>query len=314
MTLQADTQAFIDLVEAATADAPPRSEQSPEYARNGYQALAHILGEGPEPVGGIENSNLPGPAGDIPIRIYRPGGEAPHPALIFFHGGGFVTGDLQTHDKECRLLCEKAKCLVLAVDYRLAPEAPFPAAVEDAWAVVQWVAGHGADIGVDTTRLAVGGDSAGGNLAAVTALMARDAGILLKLQMLVYPATDASKHYDSFDENKDGPLLTVEVIDWFWSHYLGPQPEEEIRNDWRFSPAQAPSHLDVAPTYLATCSADPLRDEGNAYAEILMSAGVPVNHSMYEGEPHVLFQMFNVCNGAKTLIEECAAALIVAFG
>ena len=188
-----------------------------------------------------------------------------------------------------------------------------PAAVEDAWAAVQWVSQHGAQIGIDTKRVAVGGDSAGGNLAAVTALMARDADIDLKLQMLVYPATDASQHHDSFDENKDGPLLTIEVIEWFWSHYLGPEPSEEILGDWRFSPARASNHGGVAPAYLATCSADPLRDEGNAYAQLLKSAKVPVSHSMFEGEPHVLFQLFNVCEGAKTLIAECAAALAAAF-
>ena len=301
------------MVEAANADAPPRSEQSPEDARNGYQALAHILGPGPEPGGGIEDFQIPGPTGQTPVRIYRPQGEGPHPTLTFFHGGGFVVGDLETHDKECRLLCEKANCLVLAVDYRLAPEAPFPAAVEDAWSAVQWVVAHGAEIGIDTTRVAVGGDSAGGNLAAVMALMARDAGIDLRLQMLVYPATDASKQYDSFVENKDGPLLTVEVIDWFWSHYVGHRTADETRGDWRFSPALAASHTGVASAYVATCSADPLRDEGNAYAELLAAANVPVHHSTFEGEPHVLFQMFNVCDGAKTLIEECAAALTAAF-
>ncbi|MDG2024449.1 MAG: alpha/beta hydrolase [Actinomycetota bacterium] len=313
MTLNPDTQAFIDMLESANADAPPTSEQSPEYARDGYQALAHVLGPGPELGGGVEDSHIPGPAGDIPIRVYRPTTGGPHPALVFFHGGGFVIGDLETHDKECRLLCEKAGCLVLAVDYRLAPEDRFPAAVEDAWAAVQWVNQHGAQIGIDTKRVAVGGDSAGGNLAAVTALMARDADIDLKLQMLVYPATDASRHHDSFDENRDGPLLTIEIIDWFWSHYLGPEPSEEILSDWRFSPAQAFNHTGVAPAYLATCSADPLRDEGNEYAQLLRSAKVPVTHSMFEGEPHVLFQLFNVCEGAKTLIEECAAALATAF-
>ena len=313
MTLNPDTQAFIDMLESANADAPPTSEQSPEYARDGYQALAHVLGPGPELGGGVEDSHIPGPAGDIPIRVYRPTTGGPHPALVFFHGGGFVIGDLETHDKECRLLCEKAGCLVLAVDYRLAPEDRFPAAVEDAWAAVQWVNQHGAQIGIDTKRVAVGGDSAGGNLAAVTALMARDADIDLKLQMLVYPATDASRHHDSFDENRDGPLLTIEIIDWFWSHYLGPEPSEEILSDWRFSPAQAFNHMGVAPAYLATCSADPLRDEGNEYAQLLRSAKVPVTHSMFEGEPHVLFQLFNVCEGAKTLIEECAAALATAF-
>lgn len=301
------------MLESANADAPPTSEQSPEYARDGYQALAHVLGPGPELGGGVEDSHIPGPAGDIPIRVYRPTTGGPHPALVFFHGGGFVIGDLETHDKECRLLCEKAGCLVLAVDYRLAPEDRFPAAVEDAWAAVQWVNQHGAQIGIDTKRVAVGGDSAGGNLAAVTALMARDADIDLKLQMLVYPATDASRHHDSFDENRDGPLLTIEIIDWFWSHYLGPEPSEEILSDWRFSPAQAFNHTGVAPAYLATCSADPLRDEGNEYAQLLRSAKVPVTHSMFEGEPHVLFQLFNVCEGAKTLIEECAAALATAF-
>tara|TARA_Y100001970_G_scaffold274065_1_gene373236 strand:- start:839 stop:1450 length:612 start_codon:yes stop_codon:yes gene_type:complete len=202
---------------------------------------------------------------------------------------------------------------VIAVDYRLAPEARFPAAVEDSWAAVQWVKASGSELGLDTTRVAVGGDSAGGNLAAVTALMARDSGLDLKLQMLVYPATDASRHYESFSENEAGPLLTVEVIDWFWSHYVGPELNEAVRNDWRFSPALAANHEGLAPAYVATCSADPLRDEGNAYAERLSLAGVPVKHSLFEGEPHLLFQMFHTCEGAKILIEECAAAVAAAF-
>jgi len=313
MTLQPDTKAFVEMVELARAEGPPVAEQTPEFARDRYQAMAHILGAGPDLPGGVSESEIPGPDGPISIRIYRPLGEGPHPALVFYHGGGFVIGDLETHDKECRLLSSKANCIVVAVDYRLAPESPFPAAVEDAWAALKWVVDQGSTIGIDTHRLAVGGDSAGGNLAAVMALMARDAAIDLKLQMLVYPATDASQHYDSFTENAQGPLLTVEVIEWFWGHYLGAAPSDEVRTDWRFSPAKAASHSNLAPTYLATCSADPLRDEGNAYAALLAEAGVTVKHSLFEGQPHALFQFFNVCEGAKQLIEECAAALIEAF-
>ena len=313
MTLQADTKAFVDMVEAARVEGPAVAEQTPEFARDRYEALAHVLGDGPEVPGGITEIEIPGPAGQIPARLYRPSGQEPHPVLVFFHGGGFVIGGLDTHDKECRLLCTKAKCAVVAVDYRLAPEARFPAAVEDSWAAVQWIKMFGASLNLDTNRIAVGGDSAGGNLAAVTALMARDAGLDLKLQMLVYPATDASRHYESFTENEAGPLLTVEVINWFWSHYVGTEPNEDIRSDWRFSPALATRHDGVAPAYVATCSADPLRDEGNAYASILSLAGVSVKHSLFEGEPHALFQMFHVCEGAKRLIAECAMALVAAF-
>ena len=313
MTLQPDTKAFVDMVELARVDGPAVSEQTPEFARDRYQAMAHILGSGPDLPGGVSDSEIPGPNGPIPIRIYRPLGEGPHPALVFYHGGGFVIGDLETHDKECRLLCAKANCIVVAIDYRLAPESPFPAAVEDAWAALKWVAAEGSTLQIDTHRLAVGGDSAGGNLAAVMALMAKQADINLRLQMLVYPATDASKRYESFTENAEGPLLTVEVIEWFWGHYLGSASSEEVRNDWRFSPAKATSHSNLAPAYVATCSADPLRDEGNAYAELLAASDVPVRHSLFEGQPHVLFQLFNVCEGAKTLIDECAAMLSEAF-
>ena len=314
MTLQPDTKAFVEMVELARAEGPPVSEQTPEFVRDRYQALAHILGKGPELPNGTSEIQIPSPSGPIAARVYRPSQEEMLPALVFYHGGGFVIGDLETHDKECRLLCANAGCIVIAVDYRLAPESPFPAAVEDAWAALQWVASEGEQLGVDTARLAVGGDSAGGNLAAVTALMARDASIDLKLQMLVYPATDASKHHDSFTENVDGPLLTVEVIEWFWSHYLGSASDSEVRNDWRFSPAKADDHSGVAPAYIATCSADPLRDEGNAYALQLSEAGVAVQHSLFEGQPHTLFQMFNVCEGAKDLIGECATALKTALG
>ena len=314
MTLQPDTKAFVEMVELARAEGPPVSEQTPEFVRDRYQAMAHILGKGPELPDEISDIEIPSPNGPISARVYRPSHEELLPALVFYHGGGFVIGDLETHDKECRLLCANAGCIVIAVDYRLAPESPFPAAVEDAWAALEWVAGEGEQLGVDTARLAVGGDSAGGNLAAVVALMARDASIDLKLQMLVYPATDASKHHDSFTENVDGPLLTVEVIEWFWSHYLGSASDSEVRNDWRFSPAKADDHSGLAPAYIATCSADPLRDEGNAYALQLSEAGVPVQHSLFEGQPHTLFQMFHVSEGAKDLIGECAMALKTALG
>jgi len=298
------------LKQAAAANAPPLSEQALELGRQGYIAARAFLSEKPE-VANIQDSVVPGPAGDVPIRIYTPEGQAPYPILVYYHGGGWVIGDLETHDRECRILCREAGCVVVSVDYRLAPEHVFPAAVEDAFAALRWVARNATELGGDPTRLAVGGDSAGGNLAAVMALLARDAGgPALRHQLLVYPAVDAREddRYASREKNAQGPFLLRDTMDYFMSHYLrglGGAP----RADMRLSPLLADSHRGLPPALVVTAEFDPLRDEGEAYARALEAASVPVTLHRYDGVPHLFFQPSPLPEEGKQLIAEASDAL-----
>ena len=251
------------------------------------------------------NRTIPGPAGDIPVRLYLPpGGEKPHSLVVFFHGGGWVIGSLDSHDALCRDLAAGADTAILSVDYRLAPEHPFPAAVEDSWAALRWAHDHASELGADPTRLAVAGDSAGGNLAAVMALMARDHQLALRLQLLTYPATDFSCRRPSIIENGDkGYLLTEAAMDWFEAHYA---PD---RNDWRASPMLAPDHRHLAPAMIQTCEFDPLRDEGNDYAETLRSAGVPVVSRCYQGLIHGSLSFAANVPAARIMLDDACLAI-----
>ncbi|MDW8470228.1 MAG: alpha/beta hydrolase [Burkholderiales bacterium] len=255
-----------------------------------------------------------GPGGPIPVRAYRPQGAddgARLPALVYFHGGGWVIGDLDTHDVVCRTLANGARCAVFSVEYRKAPEAPFPAAVEDAIAATAWVAANAAALGADAARLAVGGDSAGGNLAAVTALAARDAGAPnLVLQLLIYPATDQRMGHASIERNGEGYLLTKAAMRYFRGHYL---PRESDWLDWRASPLLAPRLAGVAPAFVLTAGYDPLLDEGRAYAERLRGEGVAVEYRCYEGMVHGFITMGRVLEAAHAALADCAAALARAF-
>ena len=315
MPLHPQTAAMVTAM--AANPGPATHEQSASDARLGYRALAGSFGPGPDVGGQIVDRTIPGPGGDIPVRVYTPAGAGPHPALLFAHGGGWVIGDLDTHDRECRMLCNDANVVVVAVDYRLAPEHPYPAGHEDCLAALQWLHANAAEVGADAGRLAVGGDSAGGNLAAYLALAARDAGIELRLQMLIYPATDLRGHdpawtgerFGSLEENRDGPFLTLDSIHYFSNFLCGEQKAADIASEWRLSPLLAASHAGVAPAYVATCEFDPIRDEGNAYAEKLAAAGVSVEHRVWSGQPHVLFQLSPVLDDGKALLAECASAL-----
>jgi len=287
-------------------------EQSPAEARAAYRALAQAFGP-PEAVAAVEDRTLPGPAGEIPIRIYRASSEPALPVLVYYHGGGWVIGDLETHDRECRALCNSAGCIVVSVDYRLAPEHPFPAAVEDSWAALTWVAQHAASLGGDPDRLAVGGDSAGGNLAAVVALMARDAGgPALRHQLLIYPGVtgDTSQHA-SYEENAEAPFLPKRTIEYFMGHYFG--PEQTTIDEMRAAPLTASSHADLPPALVVTAEYDPLRDEGRAYADKLEAAGVAVKYSEYPGMPHLFFQLSPILEEGKAALRESAEALRQAF-
>jgi acetyl esterase len=230
---------------------------------------------------------------------------------VFFHGGGWVVGDLDTHDSPCRQLAKKAGCVVVSVAYRLAPEHPFPAAVDDGYAATQWVATHAVQIGIDPQRLAVGGDSAGGNLAAVIAQMARDnAGPPLVWQLLVYPAVDATMSFPSVQENGQGYLLTQDSIQYYYNHYV---PEGTDRQHVRLSPFYAASFTDLPPAHIITAEFDPLRDEGEAYAEKLQATGVRVTCTRYAGMIHAFFSLDGMLDQGKKAIDEAATTLRAAF-
>ncbi|HVO27892.1 MAG TPA: alpha/beta hydrolase [Candidatus Margulisiibacteriota bacterium] len=288
----------------------PLNELSPPDARVAAQALGSLFGP-PAAVATVENRTIPGPAGTLPVRIYTPAGSGPFPALVFFHGGGWVIGDLETVDGTCRALANGAGCVVVSVDYRLAPEHKFPAAPEDTYAATKWVAANAASINADPARIAVGGDSAGGNLTAVTAQMARDrGGPRLVFQLLVYPVIDGACDTISYRDNGDGYLLTKDMMQWFWNHYVG---EAGDRFNPMASPLRAHSLKGLPPALVQTAEFDPLRDEGEVYAARLSEAGVAVQLTRYNGMIHGFFGMASVIDRAKTAIDEAAAALRAAF-
>jgi acetyl esterase len=229
-------------------------------------------------------------AGGVPVRVYRPHGTAVVPTVVFFHGGGFVLGDLDTHDLAVRLLATDLGAVVVSVDYALAPERPFPAGVDDAWSAFAAVADGIADLGGDAGRLAVAGDSAGATLAAVTAVRARDEGIGLAAQLLAYPSVDPGGEYRSRGENAEGYFLTARDMAWFLEQYVGVDPDSAearaLATDPRVAPLRTPDLTRVAPAVIATAEYDPLRDEGVAYAAALVGAGVPVWHRTYPGLIH----------------------------
>ena len=299
------------LEQMAAAGLPALNELSPPEAREAAAGFVELAGPGEE-VANVEDRTIPGPAGPIPVRIYTPAaGAAPRPALVYFHGGGWVIGDLETTDGICRAVANRAECVVVSVDYRLAPEHKFPVPFEDCYAALTWVAEHAAEIGVDGSRLAIGGDSAGGNLSAAAALRARDeGGPALRLQLLVYPVTDHSYDTVSYKENGEGYLLTKDMMVWFWDHYLNNSTEGD--NPWA-SPLRARDLSGLPPARVFTAEFDPLRDEGEAFAARLAAAGVPVTHTRYDGQIHAFWTMLAVMPAASKAADEAAAALREAF-
>ena len=244
------------------------------------------------------------------MRIYRPSTEVGLPVTVFFHGGGWVVGDLESHDHCCRVIAAKADCVVVAIDYRLAPEAKFPAAIDDAWAATEWVATHGDELNVDTSRLAVAGDSAGGNLAAVVANISRDhEHVEIIQQALIYPVTDGTCDRPSMTENAEGYLLSRNAMDWFHEHYT---VTVEDLSDPRYSPIFS-DLAGAPPAVVVTAGFDPLRDQGNAYAAKLVEAGVDVDHMEYAGMFHGFFSMDAGLNVASEAQDQVAAALKDAF-
>ncbi len=266
---------------------------------------------GIEPIKQTRDMTIPGPAGPVPIRIHTPEISSPAPALIYFHGGGWVLGDIESHDGVCRSLANATPCVVISVDYRLAPEAKFPAAVDDAYAATEWVASHAAELGIDPARIAIGGDSAGGNLAAVFCQLARDnKGPRLVHQLLIYPATDMRMSAPSIEENAAGPLLTKASMHWFIGHYLASDAD---KLDPRASPLLASSLRDLPPAFVITAECDPIRDEGEFYARKLSEAGVAAEFKRYPGMPHGFFSFGAVLGGAKEALGDATAHLRNAF-
>jgi acetyl esterase len=310
MPLHPQAQGLLE--QMAAAGGPPLEEMPVEAARQMIAAMAELAGP-PEEVARVEDRAVPGPeAGvEIPVRIYTPAGTGPLPALVYFHGGGWVIGNIESHDAPCRALANAAGCVVVSVDYRLAPEFKYPAAAEDCYVATRWVAENAAALGVDPQRIAVGGDSAGGNLTAVVSLMARDrGGPPLIFQLLVYPVTDYAYETVSYQENADGYLLTRASMVWFWDHYL---PGEDAGAEPYASPIRAKDLTGLPPALVITAEFDPLRDEGEAYAARLQQAGVPVTLHRYDGMIHGFFQMAGVLEPGKAAIEESAQALRAAF-
>jgi acetyl esterase len=253
----------------------------------------------------VGDLNIDGTAGSIPLRLYRPSNGV-LPALIYFHGGGWVLGDLDTHDAVCRQLAAQAGVIVIAVHYRLAPEHPFPAAVEDCYSATSWISANAVSLGVDNTRLAVGGDSAGGGLAAVMTLMARGGGPALKCQLLVYPVTDLRAESESYTKYAEGYSLTRNMMRWYIAQYA---PTEDAVRDWRASPLLAPSVEGVPPALVITAGLDPLRDEGEAYARRLEEAGVAVDYMCLGGMIHGFLTMGGKVDTANRAVSYLASAL-----
>jgi acetyl esterase len=287
----------------ADSGAPPMSQGSPPEARAAFRFMTvdlrdpSVLAE----VGSVTDATVPGRAGPVPARIYRPATDGPHPTVLFFHGGGFVIGDLETHDDHARLICRDVDAVVVSVDYRLAPETPFPGGYEDCLAATLWAVEHAAELGGDPERVAVAGDSAGGNLSAAVTIGARERGVRLAAQLLIYPAVDFvdSDDHPSRTQNAEGFFLTEADMRWFGDHYV---PDPGRRSDPYASVLRHPDLAGLPPAVVGTAEYDPLRDEGEAYAAALEKAGVPVTARRFDGLIHGFYGLPHVSPAAAEAI------------
>lgn len=287
----------------ATVGRTPFAEVSPAELREWYDTRPRRWGVALQ---GVEDRSIPGPQGQIPIRIYAAEGTGKRPVIVYYHGGGWVVGSIETHDNVTRYLAEASGGIVVSVDYRLAPENPFPAAVDDAYAALQWVSGNAESLGGDPSRITVAGDSAGGNLSAAVSLRSRDRnGPKIQCQALIYPVTDISSlDTESYNDFATGFFLTKEGMEWFRSHYL---PKTEDRVDPYASPLLARDHSNLPPAVVITAEFDPLRDEGEAYAEKLREAGVPVKVVRYDGVIHGFVSFLGIVDQAAEALDLIAA-------
>jgi len=292
------------------AGRPPYETLSPAEARQLYLAGRVVTNPEPPALASVQPLTIPGSAGSIPARVYKPlklrETNGLSPCLVFFHGGGWVIGDLDSHDVVCRTLANEGQLIVISVDYRLAPEHRFPSAVDDAIAATQWVSNNASSLGIDPAQLFVGGDSAGGNLAAVVAINARSEGPKLAGQVLIYPATDFSMSHPSHSEPETSVLLTHSVIRWFSNHYLN---GADGVGDWRASPARVQNLSGLPPAFVLTAGADPLRDEGDEFAVRLGNAGVPVVYRTYPGQFHGFLTMGKLLPKAGEAMREIGSWL-----
>jgi len=297
MSLDCDAEAFLD-----RHDSLPRVDQVPiEESRRLREDAAPLL-FGPTELVEFADAELPGGCGNIPVRVYHPGSD-PRPTIIYFHGGGWVFGSTRTHHGLCAALASLSQCRLVSVDYRLAPENPFPAALTDAWEIIQWAVGQAGP--TKRSRIAVAGDSAGGNIAAVCARWARDAGIELAMQLLIYPVCDADLNTESYRGFGEGYYLTRQSMRWFWDQYIG--------DGDRFQPDASPlraENLDgLAPAIVLTAECDPLRDEGEAYAEQLRKCGVSASIRRYDGQIHGFMRLCSEIQRGRDALNDAAAAL-----
>ncbi len=307
--LHPQARALLDLI--AERGLPPMHTLPPVEARQFYRERRALTQPEPPPIAEVAELSADGPHGAIALRLYRPTGRSDDPAatpvLVYFHGGGWTIGDLDTHDVLCRELAAGSRCAVVSVDYRMGPEHRFPAAVDDCLAATRWVRRHAESLGVDAARLAVGGDSAGGNLAAVVALLARDAGDLpIAYQLLIYPATDMRCGHPSHAENGTGYLLETPTIAYYRGNYID---DEASWLDWRASPLLHADLSRLPPALVLTAGFDPLRDEGLAYADRLVAAGNRATYVCYERQLHGFITMGKILDEANSAVSLCAAEL-----
>lgn len=305
--LDPQARALLDLM--TERGVPPTHTLTPGEARAAYRDRRFFTQPDPRPLPEVRSLEAPGLHGPIPLRLYRADTTpAIAPVLVYFHGGGWTIGDLDTHDTLCRELAHQGECAVVSVDYRMGPEVRFPAAVDDSLAAVRWVHAHATELGLDANRIAVGGDSAGGNLAAVVALALRDAGqpVPIRHQLLIYPATDMRMAAPSHTHNGQGYLLTADTIRYFRDHYID---DARHWHDWRASPLLHPNLAGLPPAFVLTAGFDPLRDEGRQYADALSAAGNRVQYVCFERQIHGFILMGRVLDEANTAVALCAQVL-----
>jgi acetyl esterase len=309
MPLDPDMKALLDQMTAAKL--PAFHQMTPQGARD--QMARRLAAGDPTPVARVQDRKIAGPNGEVPIRIYTPSGDGPFGALVYFHGGGWVVGSIEMTDLPCRMITNAAGCVTVSVDYRLAPENKFPAGPEDCYAATKWVAENAAAIGCDAKRIAVSGSSAGGNLAAAVALMARDrGGPRIAYQLLIYPATQRELDTPSQKQfAEDGYILSRADMEWFWRHYLA--SDADATNPYA-CPARAKTLAGLPPAMVITAEFDPLRDEGEAYAARLREEGIATVLQRYDGVTHGFFGMPTVIEKGRRAIAEASVALRAAIG